>query len=122
MTAKKNPLEWTVFAVSLAVIATVVGVLVYTHATGGSQPPHLVVTLGAPVAQDGHHAVPLVIENRGDVTAENVQIEVTLSGRERAEVHIAFVPHGSRRRAWVTFREDPSGGHLQARVLGYEEP
>jgi uncharacterized protein (TIGR02588 family) len=52
-------------------------------------------------------------------------IEVVLSGvatTERNEVQLAFVPHGSRRRAWVLFTADPRGRTVKARVLGYEEP
>ncbi len=70
-------------------------------------------------------AVPLDIRNEGDVTAESVQIEATLTmaGQvERSRVEVAMVPHQSRRRAWVSFSADPARGQLKVRAIGYEEP
>ena len=122
---KKNPLEWTVFGISLALLAGVVGLLLHAHVTSGKQPPVLQVTLGQAIAQEGTYAVPLEVRNDGDTTAEAVVIEVVLSDagiEERAETQLAFVPHGSRRRAWVTFQQNPEGRALRARVLGYQEP
>jgi uncharacterized protein (TIGR02588 family) len=122
---KKNPLEWTVFAASFALIVATVVVLIYADITSAHRPPVIVVAVGTPVAQAGAYAVPLDVANEGDTTAQAVRIEVALSGsgvEERAAVEVAFVPHGSRRRAWVTFSTNPAGSTLKARVVGYEEP
>jgi uncharacterized protein (TIGR02588 family) len=123
---KKNPLEWAVFGVSLALIAGTAAMLVHAHVTSDDRPAAIVVTAGAPVTQSrGGYAVPLDVSNEGDTTAQAVVIEVTLSGRdveERSQVELAFVPHGSRRRAWVMFTHDPQSLALRVRVVGYEEP
>jgi uncharacterized protein (TIGR02588 family) len=122
---KKNPLEWTVFGASFALILATIVVLIHADVTSARRPPVIVVTVGTPIAQAGGYAVPLDVANEGDTTAQAVQLEVALSGsggEERAAVELAFVPHGSRRRAWVTFSSDPSGSTLKARVVGYEEP
>ncbi len=123
---KKNPLEWVVFGLSLALIAATAAVLVHAHLTSAQRPPMIVVTAGAPVSQaGGAYAIPLDVSNEGDITAQAVKIEVMLSGNgvnERSEVELAFVPHGSRRRAWVTFGRDPSNLALRTRVIGFEEP
>ena len=122
---KKNPLEWTVFGISLAVIIATAAVLIHAHATSGVQPPVIVVTVGETRPQAGGFAVALDVANQGDHTAQAVVIEVVVAGAgstERNEIELAFVPHGSRRRAWVVFSSDPRGAVVKARVVGYEEP
>ena len=125
MTPQKNTLEWMVFSASVVLIAAVVGVLVYAAVTSEGRPPSVSVTSGSAIAAAGGFAVPLDIRNDGDTTAEDVQIEVTLtigSEKERGSAVLPFVPHRSHRRAWVTFKNDPGRGTLDARVVGYREP
>jgi uncharacterized protein (TIGR02588 family) len=125
MMPTKNTLEWIVFAASGMLIAGVVGVLVYGAATGGNRPPSLSITRGTAENTAGGFALPLEVRNTGDTTAEDVQIEVTLtigSETERSEAELPFVPHRSHRRVWVTFKNEPARGRLDARVLGYREP
>jgi uncharacterized protein (TIGR02588 family) len=123
---KKNVLEWSVFAVGLAVVLGTLGFLVWDLARGGSSPPDLTVELGSPRRQTSGWAVPVTVHNRGDETAEGVHVEVVLAmpagGEERAELEIAFVPRGSHRKGWVTFTRAPAAGRLTGRVSGYEEP
>lgn len=121
----KNWLEWSVFGVSAALIALVIGFLVFESATIGDALPDIEVRTGTPEARTGHFAVPLEVTNKGDQTAEGVHIEVVLrSGgkEERADLEIAFLPRRGSREAWVTFKADPRQGALEARVLGYEKP
>ena len=126
---EKNWLEWVVFGVSLALVAGVLGFLVYDAVKLEKLPPDLEVRLGAPVARAQEFVVPVAVTNRGDQTAEGVQIEVTLEGSgsgggepERGEFTIAFVPRRATREGWVAFRTDPRGARLTPRVLGYEKP
>lgn len=125
MTIEKNALEWSVFAVSLALIALVVGVLSYAQIAGHDRPPSLRIVTGQPRPSGEGFVVPLDVFNDGDFTAEEVEVEVTLTAggaAERSAVVLAFVPHGSKRRAWVGFRNDPSRAKLETRVVGYREP
>ena len=124
---KKNWLEWAVFVVSLALVAGVLGFLVYDALKLEKLPPDLEVRLGAPVEHGQEFVVPVAVTNRGDQTAEGVQIEVTLEGGgggepERGEFGIAFIPRRATREGWVVFRTDPRGARLTPRVLGYEKP
>ena len=121
---KKNALEWTVFAVSLALIALVVALLLHEHVTTGDRPAELHATVGAAVPSGEGFAVPVELRNTGDHTAEDVRVSVTLSGagEESSDVTIPYVPYRSHRRAWVVFTRDPAAGRLAARVLGYREP
>ncbi len=123
---EKNPLEWTVFFVGLAVILATVGFLVWDAVTARGAAPDLQVQLGASEPGSGGFTVPVTVRNQGDETAEGVLVEVTLdlpgAPPERAEVEMAFVPRRSRREAWVTFRHDPRQGRLTGRTVGYEKP
>lgn len=122
---KKNWLEWTVFALSAALIATVLSFLVYENAAIGDAPPDIHLQVGEPQQRSGYFAVPIEAINKGDHTAEGVHIEVVLKtgGKEETgDFEIAFLPRRGSREAWVTFKDDPTKGTLEARVLGYEKP
>jgi uncharacterized protein (TIGR02588 family) len=119
----KNWLEWTVFSISGAVIALVAAFLAYLAVMTGRQNPALVVTLGDPEQVPSGYAVPVTVTNTGDVTAEQVGIEVSLEGAsDRGQLTIAFVPGGSRRHGWVVFTQEPAKERLRVRLVGYEKP
>ena len=124
---EKNWLEWIVFFISLILVLFTLGYIVYDGATLGETPPNIELQLGQPQPQSDRFIVPVTATNRGDETAETVQIEVTLNsdGREEetAEFEIAFLPRHSTRRGWVTFQTDPrTVEQIEARVLGFEKP
>ena len=122
----KNWLEWTVFGISAVLVLGTLAFLLRDALTVRN-PPNVVVELGEPMPGASGHRLPLHIINRGGETAEDVQVEVVMESgtgeKETAAVAIAFLPRGSSRRAWVTFREDPrSAKKIEARALGYEVP
>jgi uncharacterized protein (TIGR02588 family) len=122
---QKNWLEWAVFALSALLITALISFLVYESATIGDAPPDVHVEIGTAEPRAGYFAVPIEVMNKGDHTAEGVQIEVVLKGggeEETGEFEIAFLPRRGSREAWVTFKSDPQNGSLEARVLGYEKP
>jgi len=120
---KKNLLEWTVFGISVALIATVAGLLLHEHFTSGDRPADLVIVVGQVEASGQGFAVPLDLRNNGDSSAEDVQISVTLQSvpPEQSDVTIPYVPYRSVRRAWVIFSREPGTARLDARVIGYRE-
>ena len=125
---RKNPLEWAVFGLGLALVLATAGLVVYDAVTTGDGPPILRLELGPPRPAEGvdrTFLVPVTVQNLGSQSAEGVEIEVALvtpAGRETAGYTIAFVPRRSLRRGWVAFRQDPRTGRLSGRVLGYEQP
>ena len=121
---RKNWLEWLVFAAGLLLVSSALGYLVYDGATLGDAPPSIEVRLGEPEPRAQNFIVPVSVVNRGDLTAEGVQVEVVLKGasEERSEFVLAFLPRGATREGWVAFRADPRLGQLEARVVGYEKP
>lgn len=122
----KNWLEWTVFGVGLVLVLGTIGYLLYDAATIGEPLPDLEVGVGRAELHGQDFAVPVKVTNRGQQTAEGVQVEVVLikdgAEQERGTFEIAFVPRRAEREGWVTFKTDPRGGELRARVLGYERP
>ena len=124
----KHPLEWIVFAVSLAIVTGTLGFLAWDAVQdgGGDSPAVLSIEIGRPEPRDGAWAVPVTVHNRGDETAEGVKVEVTLetpgAERESADFEADYVPRRSQREGWVTFRSDPSRGRLSGRAVGYETP
>ena len=126
MNVQKNPLEWTVFAAALAIVAGCVAVLVAMMLRTSDRPADLVVTLGRPERVSSGFRVPVQVRNAGDVTAAEVHVEVTLgSGEEeveRADLTIAFVPRRSDRHGFVMFRRDPSCCEITGSAVGFEEP
>lgn len=125
---QKNWLEWVVFAISLVLVITTLGYLVYDGATFSNTPPNIELKLGKAQAQaENRYIVPVNATNRGDTTAEGVQIEVTLNSggkeQENAQFEIAFLPRHSTGEGWVTFTTDPrTVDKIEARVLGWEKP
>ena len=123
---KKNWLEWSVFALSLGLILATATILIREQLSLGEQPPDPQMELGTPEAHAGYFAVPVKVRNDGDETAEDVHLEVKLllpgGESETGEFSLPYLPRRSVREAWVTFRQDPRNGKMEARVLGYQKP
>ena len=123
---QKNWLEWSVFAVGLALVLFTLGYLVYEGATMGDAPPSIEARLGTPEQRPHNFIVPVTLLNHGDQTAESVTVEVVLENegqeKERGELFVAFLPRRARHEGWVAFSQDPRAGRLKARVLGYGKP
>jgi uncharacterized protein (TIGR02588 family) len=122
---QKNPLEWSVFVVSLVLVVGMLSYLAYDAAVLGDAPPRMVVTVGEPEQRGDHYAVPIAVTNHGDQTAEDVFVEVVLAGageEQRGALEIAFLPRGATHEGWAAFSRDPRGGELTARVVGYTQP
>lgn len=126
MNVRKNPLEWTVFAAALAIVAGCVALLVMMMLRTKDAPPELVVTVGRAERVSSGFRIPVQVRNDGDETAEQVLIDVTLesAGEEmdRAELTIAFVPRRSVRHGFVVFGRDPQCCKITARATGFEVP
>ena len=123
---KKNWLEWSVFAISLAIVIASLVYLGVSAVREEETPPDLRIFAGSPSESGGVHRLPLLIRNVGTSTAESVQIEVLLMQGdevvERAELDVPFVPRKSEREGWVTFRRDPRGCEVVTRAVSYESP
>ncbi len=121
---EKNRLEWSVFAISLAVIVMVLATLIRFEIVRPDTPPELHVRTTTIRPAGDMFAVGVEVENRGGETASNagIEVELTANGRnpERGELQLPFVPRGAVRTGEVMFTTDPAAGRLRARILGYE--
>ncbi len=119
-----NALERAVAAVGLLITLAVVGVLLWDAVGGRDEAPRLHVTLGRPTAApDGGVGLPVVVENTGGETAEDVTVEVCRgagAGEECAETTFPFIPRGSTRDAVLGFTTP--AGPFSARVASYQRP
>lgn len=120
----RAPMEWVTFAVAAAVIVAVV-VLIATEIPASRQPPRPVAEPGAVVERGSSFVVPVVVVNRGERTAEEVQVEATLTidGEEqRGDQVIDFLSGGEEEELQFVFADDPDDGSLDVRVTGYGVP
>ena len=126
MKVKKNAIEWTVFAISVAIIAVTAWLLLDDAVSMGERHVNLRAEAGKAMKTAGGYAVPIIVTNDGDATAEQARIEMVLvaDGKEveKSELTVAFVPRKSRREGVVVFRNDPACCRLITRTVAYEKP
>lgn len=117
--------EWTVFAVSAAVVLVVLALL-GAQLLGSEEP-------AAPVARQrgeiqeaaGRFYVPVDVTNEGDLTAADVQViaELTIGGETvDGEQTVAFLAGSETERLVFSFDDDPADGELVVRVGGFSKP
>ncbi|MFC6998340.1 hypothetical protein [Rufibacter roseus] len=124
---KKNPLEWIVFGFSVLLILSLLGYLSYKAFTFQDTPPDLRVELTQEKDKLQRNIYRIELVNKGEQTAENVSVEVTLlqNGKEvdKAETLFPLAPKESVQRAWVTFRKPwQQGQKTEVHILGYNQP
>lgn len=127
MKTKKNALEWLVFFVGLALIASCVGLLISQMRSGSSNArADLVISTDAPVSTSSGFLVPVTVENHGNATAADIEGEVSLTQGgetvETGEFVLPYAPAGSQRKAAVMFTRNPACCEVQSRVRGFVEP
>ena len=123
---RKNALEWTVFAMSLVLIAGALAVLLYSGARFRSETPELTVVVGPASATPAGYRSLITVKNSGGRTAEQARVEVVLrKGEEeieRSELTFPFVPRRSLREGYVVFRNDPRCCVVEGHAAAYEQP
>ncbi len=118
----KNAVEWIVFGLSCALVSAMLGYLAYLSLTMQESAPQLRATLGQSVERDGQIWVPVVVENRGSMTANNVEIEVEGENGKSAGFTLPHVPRNGTRQGWVGFEPPLQTAKLKARISGYQMP
>ncbi|QCR22362.1 hypothetical protein [Pontibacter sp. SGAir0037] len=124
---QKNPLEWTVFSISLLLVLGVLGYWAYRVYKYEELPPELYVEKIPAPSEQTPYRYQVSVFNGGGQTAENTTIEVVLERDgvelDKAELEIPYLPKGSKREGWVLFREDPAKADTMiARVISYKKP
>lgn len=119
--------EWWTFAVSVALVGLVAGLIVLSWATGPSGPALLEAGQSGPVVRTGGaYRVPFEVRNTGGEPANNVQvvgeleIDGTLEGE--GEQSVMFLSAGERETGAFLFPADPALGVVTISVASYSEP
>ncbi|HLT09167.1 MAG TPA: hypothetical protein VK014_16680 [Cyclobacteriaceae bacterium] len=124
---EKNLLEWIVFSLSLLMIVSILGYLIYHASIYEPGSPDLNITYVHDPSEHAPHRYFLRIKNDGLETAEEVQIEMVLEQEggvlEVAAMSLPYLPKLSAREGWVVFSKDPAmADTLYARVVSYKKP
>lgn len=116
----KNALEWTVFALSIVLISALliyVGIKALDHK---DSPPALKVTIGTLKRSGNTLTVPVTVKNSGQVTAQNVEVEIS-SPDEKAGFTLDYVPREGHSEGFATFEKPVAKDELKARIVGYTD-
>lgn len=110
----------------LVLVCFTIGFLLWSAISAQDDPPNVSFEIHEIHAIDGRYLVLLDVHNSGDLTAADLQVEVSLSdgqgNTESATGSIDYLAAGSTRRMGFYFGTDPGLGELQFRALGYHKP
>ncbi len=121
----KNPLEWTVFGLSLVLVLSTFGLLVAAAIHGGKGPAKLTITTGEIQLMDGRAMIPVTVRNEGGEVAENVEVMVTLgegTNLQEAGFTLDLISRDAEREGVVSFRAGNGITKPVASIVGYGAP
>ena len=116
--------EWVTFAVASVIVLAVIGAILL-QVPRSVAPPAPAGEVGAVEERNGAFFVPVVVANEGDETAQNVQVNATLTLEDSevtADQVIDFLAGGEREELEFVFEDDPSEGELDVVVGGFSLP
>lgn len=121
----RTPAEWLTFVVSVAILLGVLGLVVLQIPTE-DKPPLPVARIKSFGEERGSSFVVVVeVENRGDATAENIQVSASLETDDttyEGDQTIDFLAGEETHELEFLFDEHPASGQLDVRVTGYGIP
>ncbi|HZG95296.1 MAG TPA: TIGR02588 family protein [Mycobacteriales bacterium] len=123
----RSPAEWVTFTVAALIVGGIAGAVAWLWIRGFDRPADAVVRRSGPVRQVGSRFyVRVEVDNRGDRTAQAVQVVAELTQRgevvEEAEQTVDFLSGGEVETVEFVFTEDPASGELAVRVAGFLLP
>lgn len=119
--------EWVSFGIAAALLALVVGLVIYLWVAVPETPAVFEVRQDEPVRQaGGQYYVPFSVANAGGITADAVLVtaELVIDGAtvEEGEQEFRYLSAGEEEQGEFVFSQDPAGGELRLRVAGYSLP
>jgi uncharacterized protein (TIGR02588 family) len=115
--------EWFSLSVSLLILATVVGLIVWLWVRETPGAPRFLIERGAVASEAGVFHLPVAVTNVGGTAAGQVEVEGRLGGgvsEETPKTVIDFMPVRARKEVVLTFRGDPTGASVE--VVSYQRP
>jgi uncharacterized protein (TIGR02588 family) len=124
---KRTVVEWVTFGIASSILGGIIGLVVYTGLNNKQQPPLIYITQKQVTFKSNkQYYVPFEIVNRGNKTAESVQVlaELKLNNQieETGEQQIDFLSSGEKEEGAFIFTQDPRQGQLKIRVASYKLP
>lgn len=129
--------EWIIGSLSMLLVLTGLGFLVYEAWSGTSLPPMVTVRVDRTIETPTGHVVEVTAANSGGTTARSVMIEGRLlepaSGAggsvqsglkvvEKSSTTLQWVPAHAERGGGLFFSRNPADYELRVRPLGYDKP
>jgi uncharacterized protein (TIGR02588 family) len=123
---RRSSAEWVTFGVSVAILSTVIGLVLYVWLGQQRKPPILSVTYQNEIrTANGQFYVPFTLTNTGGETVESVRVLAELetnSGKEEGEQEIDFLSSGEEQEGAFIFSKNPMQGKLTLKVTSYKLP
>ena len=117
--------EWVTFAVSVAILLLVAG-LIAVEAGEPDRPALPRVVESGPAERHGDRwLVPAKVRNEGGATAEAVQVVAELTVGDQvieADQTVEFLARDEEAEVAFVFDQDPATGQLEVRVTGFTVP
>lgn len=92
----------------------------------GSEPPDIDIKVTKRTTLSNGYLVTVIVQNRGDITAENLEIEGRLDladgGEERVSATVDYLAPRASREIGFYFRQDPSTRELSFYPLSFQKP
>jgi len=119
--------EWVVSVIGMLLVGFTLGYLVYAAVTRENRPPDIHVELLSITPQRDGSLVRFRATNRGDASANDVQILGTHRESESAEPQesqaaLDFLPGRSQRTGGLLFPRPVTAPALQLHAAGYQDP
>ena len=119
--------EWITLTISTVIVLSLVGLIVYEYVGRSNQPPEIIVDFqrGQVRKENDSYSIPVVITNRGEQTATNVRILVSLgtgNQADQSEIQIDFLAGGAHEQRRVVVRQDPAQMDFRVVSISFAVP
>ncbi len=107
--SEKNWLEWCVFGISLMLVISILGYLLYLEFVPATNHFKFDIRIGSARKSEGRYFVPVIVKNECNKTARDVLVEITSANdpSEKKELTFDYVPRHSEREGMALFQKDP---------------
>ena len=115
--------EWVALSVSLLLLGSIVGVIIWLWIKEPTGPPQFKIDRGMARNEAGLYHLPIAVMNVGGSAVREVRVEgrLSVSGQdERPVTIIEFLPVQAREEIVLIFRGEPSSASVE--VISYQQP
>jgi uncharacterized protein (TIGR02588 family) len=122
-TLPRTAAQWVSLSVSLILLATIVGLIVWLWASEPSGPAQFKIERGEARNDAGLTHLHIMVTNVGGTAASEIRVEGKLNANgqeQRPTTTIDFLPIEAREEVVLIFRGDASGASVD--VVSYQHP